>query len=309
MTGSKFLHAAASIAFLAAQPAVGQPGSFPCDDLGSGGYRVFEGLGPPAPARASGPVRLRRNAVLASEQRLLEVRWLTLDDSNLATGGGALPPVPFRAYTIDGQRRYCTTTVREELFGPAVGPGRFLLRCLTDADDDGRYEGFQAHGELVRINARSGRAGLPTGATPPTGTLARSVRLIEAPEVRDPDPGYAPRVRAELRVARVNATEVTLRHINQVDMYPANLPRYLRDAGDFRTLTLPLREGAWTAPDGWTILLERDGRQWQATVSDSWGAQASLQCGGSVVDTGTHYVVMGDGGMAILAKAGPSGSR
>jgi len=302
MTGFDVWGAAMLAAAMAAQPAADQPGAFPCGSLGNEGYKIFEGIGAPAEPPTAAPVRLKKNALLAVERYPLETRWLTFDDAALASDGGKLPPIPFRAFRIDGSRAYCTSTWREAVFGPRNQDGNYLLRCLVDEDGDARFESFRAHGELVSYNMRSGKTGKPTGAVPPTRRLPKAVALVESAAVRDPNAAFAPRLVTELRVVKLTAQDVTLGLETQVAMLPGRSGERFRGAGDVQTMTVPLREGTWTSPAGTSIVLTRNGRDWFAAVAGRSGPPARLQCGGSVVDTGTMFTIMSEGGMSVVSR-------
>jgi hypothetical protein len=291
--------AAALSAQAAAQPPV--PAS-PCERAADPerAYQIHEALGPAGATRAAAPVRLKRGAVIARETRPFAVRWMTLDDAALATANGTRPAIAFRAYRIAGAQAFCTTAVRDDLFAADTGPGRFLLRCLEDRDGDGRYESYRPNTELVAYNMRRGRIGAPSGAAPVSAPLPRPVRLVEGGQ--DVNAGMAPRVEAELRVVAIGPGEVTIRSSNSVAALPRALARMLRSDAGGTTFAVPLAEGTWTSPEGWTLSLARSGRNWAASAGGSWGARAAFLCGGTVVDTGSSYAVLGDGGYAIFAK-------
>ena len=116
--------------------------SFPCETLGDAeGLRIFDGIGP-AEAAPAEPIRLKQGARLARLAFPLTARASTFDDPALATDGGTVPAMSFRSFLINGRPRLCTPTLRESVFGPLNADGDFLLRCLLDRDNDGRFESF-----------------------------------------------------------------------------------------------------------------------------------------------------------------------
>lgn len=287
---------------MAAQSTGAATADFPCERLGDDGYRIFEGIGAPAGAQAPAAVRLRKGAVLAAERYPLQSRLLTFDDSALATDGGKVPALPFRAYRIDGKPTFCTSSWRETIFGSRDRDGNYMLRCLFDEDGDGRYERFRAYGELVSYNMRTGKRGQPSGSEPTRHDLPKAVALIESESVRDPNAAFAPRIVSEIRVGKVTANEVTLRFISHVATLPGRSGEIFRGASEPETVTIPLREGNWSSPAGRSIALSRKGRDWYATAAPASGSTARLLCGGSVVDTGTSFTIMSDGGMSVIGK-------
>jgi hypothetical protein len=295
--------ALALAATLSAQAAAQPPASTsPCEltSAPDGAFQIHEALGPASDVRRAEPVRLRRGAVIARETRPFAVRWMTLDDPALATANGTQPAIAFRAYRIAGAEAYCTTARRDELFAGETGPGRFLLRCLEDRDGDGRYESYRPHTELVAYSMRGGRIGTPTGAVPFSAPLPRPIRLVEGGQ--DVNALMAPRVEAELRVVAVGPSEMTVRSSNSVATLPRAVARMLRSESGGTTYAVPLAEGTWTSPEGWTLALARSGRNWTVAAGPSWGARASFLCGGTVVDTGSSYAVLGGGGHAFFEK-------
>jgi hypothetical protein len=273
--------------------------SFPCDKLGEESVRIFEGIGPAAEPAAAAPVRLKKGALIARERYPLVARWLTFDDLALATDGGKFPAVAFRAFRIEGKPSFCTSTVRENVFGPRQD-GTFLLRCLVDEDGDGRFESSRAHGELVSYNMRTGKTGRPTGTVPPLRPLSKPVALVENEAARDPSPLFAPRIVSELRVRAIGPETLTLVAATQVVMSPGPDGGRVEGGGDEQVMTLPLREGSWTSPSGRTILLARQGKDWHARLSGAAPAPVRLLCGGSVVTTGTLFSIMTEGGMSVV---------
>jgi hypothetical protein len=273
---------------------------FPCDKLGDGGFRIFEGIGPLAERKPAVPLRLKKGARFRRETYPLLTRWLTFDDQALATEAGKFPPMAFRAFRIDGERRYCTSMFRESVFGPRVADGNFHLRCLYDQDGDGRLDSYRAHGELVSYNMRTGKTGRPSGNTPPRRALPKPVTLIETGSTSDPNPAFAPRITEDLKVTKIGPGEVTLAAVAEVSTLPAGSG--LRGVGKGRTMTVPLREGLWTSPDGRTLELSRKGSEWFALLGGEPRSTAGLQCGGSVVVTGTQFTILSEGGMSVIER-------
>jgi hypothetical protein len=283
----------------AAAPEPVQP--FPCEKLEEEGLRVFEGIGPAAEAPAPAPILLKKKALLLRTRHPLLTRWLTFDDAALATDGGKLPPLAFRAFRIAGKVTFCTSTRRESVFGPNAQDGNFLLRCLVDEDGDGRYESHRAHGELVSYNSRTGARGKPTGAVPPLRALPRPVRLVESDAVKDPNAAFAPRILSELRVAAITDSDLVLAASSQVVMLPDPVGGRFR-GGEADRITVPLREGTWTSPAGQTLVLSRKGKAWYARPAPA-AVPGALLCGGSVVATGSAYSIMSEGGMSVIGRS------
>ncbi len=292
-------------AFLAAAQALAGADSFPCEKLGEEGVRIFEGIGPAAEPVAIAPIRLKKGVLLARERYPLTTRWLTFDDLDFATDGGKFPALAFRAFRIGGKSSFCTSTFRENVFGPRQD-GSFLLRCLVDEDGDGRFESSRAHGELVSYNMRTGKTGRPTGIVPPLRPLPKPVALVENEAATDPSPFFVPRIVSELRVRGVGPETLTLVAATEVAMTPGPGGGRVEGGGDEQVMILPLREGSWTSPSGRTILLSRTGKDWHARLSGAAPAPARLLCGGSVVGTGTLYSIMSEGGMSVVRGPDPT---
>ena len=283
-----------------ATPAAAQVASFPCEQLGDSGTRVFDAVGPAAAPRSSAPVRLRKNALLARERFPLEAASFTFDDAALATDGGTLPALSFGAYRIGGALRFCSQESRDGVFGPRNRDGMYMMRCLVDSDGDGRFEGFRAHGELVPIS-RSGKTGAPTGIVPPLHPLPRPVALVRSAAAPDAQLRDAPRLVVETRVSGLTATAATVRTRAQVMIYPGQSDE--RIGADYESVAaIPLREGRFELGFGRTILLARNGKSWQALLGGSTSAPAELQCGGSVVAVGSTFTILRDGGMSVLSR-------
>jgi len=292
-------------AAMTAQSTAAATMDFPCERLGDEGYRIFEGIGAPTEPQAPAAVRLRKGALLAAERYPLQSPLFTFDDGALATDGGTVPALPFRTYRIAGKPAFCTSTWRETIFGPKDRDGNYMLRCLFDEDGDGRYERFRAYGELVSYSMRTGKRGQPSGSVPTRHDLPRAVALIESASVRDPNAAFAPRIVSEIRVGKVTANEVILRFISRVATLPGRSGEIFRGASEAETVTVPLREGNWISPAGRSIALARKGTDWYATVAPASTSTALLLCGGSVIDTGTSFTIMSDGGMSVIGKGNP----
>lgn len=284
----------------AAQPAGEPAASFPCDKLPEGAL-LFEGVGAPTGPAATAAVALKKGARLTRHTYPLATRWMTLDDNVLATDGGKFPPIYFRPVWAEGQRRLCTSTVRDNVFGTPRSDGTYLLRCLVDQDGDGRFESSRAFLELVSYNLRTGKTGKPSGGIAPTRPLPKPVGLVEGGAGGERGPAWTPRVVEDLRVIEMTEAEVTLASRGFVQR-GAGAGGSLSGKGVGETFTLPLREGRWSGPDGLELVLSRKGKAWLASPAGSPRSGARLQCGGGAVQTGDEITLMTEASMNVLSS-------
>jgi hypothetical protein len=209
----------------------------------------------------------------------------------------------FRSFLINGRPRLCTTTLRESVFGPPNADGDFLLRCLLDRDNDGRFESFLAYADTVRFNRFTRRVEEPSNSFAQVRLLPKAVGLIEhRPQDRKTD--LIPRVIEDVRIAGITADRMTLAARAWVAMGPGS-DRALGSGGKGPTLDVPLREGIWTSPGGARLQLSRKGKDWFALALAPGRSSARLQCGGAVVATGTDYTIMSETGMSVVTEPRP----
>jgi hypothetical protein len=271
-----------------------------CAGIKGDDIKVFDAVIVASADTASAPLVKRKP--IARERFDLVTRWYTLADQGLATDGGKLPSVPFRAFRVGAERRLCTAHARETLFGKPLADPNFMLRCLVDADDDGRFEGYQASAELVSYDMRTMARGKPAGTLPPVRSFEKPITLVEASGLTEPNAAFAPRIVAEARVAEITSDAVIIERKMQVAMLPGRSGERFRDWADAERWTVPLRQGLWTAPDGTLLELVQGAKGWMVAAPKGWFAPPRLACGKSVVELPHSIAIVGEGGMAVLAK-------
>jgi hypothetical protein len=283
--------------------------ALPCALLDKTEVRLFDGFEPAIVRAASAkPVKLRKGAVLGEETRPLRTEWMTID----APPSGAAPaaiPMAFSPYLANGEKRFCTTMLRPEVFGADEGRNSYFVRCLVDTDGDGQYDHFHRYGELVATNFRTGKAAPSKGVVQTDVALPQPLRLVLRPEgAALPNAGFEPRVVRRLKVEAFGNDAMVVGLATDVSMVPQDFG--IGGRKPTQTVTVPLREGAQGAIGGWTISVKQGSGGWIATAAvDPTVPPASLACNGAVVLAGEDVTLLTAGGSQTFRRTSiPSGT-
>ena len=244
-------------------------------------------------------LRLQRKARL-QQSFALSAGSMQLPPGPLATHKGRPVDVRFqRTLSPDGTgERWCTSHTPDGLVGARDPDGTYLLRCLVDADGDGRHEALQAQGRLVPMNQRRSAAPVPPPAPRP---LPGPVTLVPAAAVRSTIPfGFAPRIIGELRVTEVGAAAAVIERKLQPAIFASDSFRSWADAERW---TVPLQAGEWTAPDGTHLWLAGSGKDWTVSAPGGWFRTPALGCRGAFVELPATFAVFGFGGFGTYRRA------
>jgi hypothetical protein len=279
---------------------------FPCDALSGAMLEVYEGFGEAAGAAAA-PVAARGGAVLLDRSVPLVARAFVI--AGAAAAGEAGQPMQFRKYRLGSATFYCTTTRSDALFGAGDREAQFMLRCLSDADGDGRYEGFARHGRLVPL---AGRRMLPGGEGESEGPpellpLRQAVTLAPAAGPVHDALGTPPRVRMRITMQSVRGDRAEIRFFTDVELGPS-MPRPFMGRSD-TVVAIRMTDGNEVPMLGTRIGFARQGRQWTAAARGGFGREPRLLCSGTVVEAGDAFAVFTPGGHVTFARSALPGAR
>lgn len=272
---------------------------FDCSELGSGMLDVFHSLGPVV-AEGGQEMSARAGAVLYLQHRTFVQDWRTLSDAGLATKGGTAPSMTFSPVSIDGDSLFCTMRQDEGLFGQLPDASRFWLNCLVDADNDGRFESFRRHGEMVPVNRNGSPKEQPKGDGNKVHPLLAPVTLIpvSAPVVGKNTMSY--RTVSRLSVTSVRKEGVNFRVIKSFQY--SSLSALANDFGDEERFTLPRQNGAEGSFGGYHIKLRQDGSKWMVQARAEAEPEGELLCDGRAIKVGTKLWFVYPGGMTAIER-------
>lgn len=277
--------------------------AFPCAILGKTEARVFEGFEPASASKGNlKPIKVRKGAVLGEEKRPIRTGWMMIDASSSSTKL-SLTPMVFAPYIIGSQTHLCTSMFRAEVFGETDDHNSYLLRCVLDADKDGRYDHFHRYAELVSTNLRTGKSEKGKGVEQTDNALPQAFRLVTlADGTAIPNAAFEPRVVQRLAIQAVSKDEMIVGLASDVSILPDAFDVRRKEAA--QRITIPLRDGAEGKVGGWTITVQQGGGGWTVTAqADPSMPPASFTCDGSVVVTGDSYTIVGAGGSKTLSLA------
>lgn len=285
---------------MAAALAGAEVSSFPCDKLRPVMFEVYEGFEPaPAPP---GPVKVKRKAVLYDGAAPLIARDYMLAEPTVAADKAIL----FHPYREGQERLLCTNSRSDALFGAGDEAAQFMLRCLVDADGDGRFEAFSRRVELFPFGKDGKFPNPPPTPAPVLGSpLPRPVTLVEkpGPALRAKGP-YQIAARSRIVVSRVEGNQVELSFSGE-----ASIADRLLSAGEETVYAVPMADGAVVPIGGTRIRFARRGSYWTAEALDGFGRAPRLHCSGSVAEVGDTFTLLGASQQTVITRASLAGAH
>ncbi|MEH3123499.1 MAG: hypothetical protein PGN16_16270 [Sphingomonas phyllosphaerae] len=275
--------------------------AFPCAILGKTEARIFEGFEPASEPKGNlKPIKVRKGAVLGEEKRAIRTGWMMIDPPSSSTKS-SLSPMAFAPYMIGSQTHLCTSMFRSEVFGQTEDQNNYLLRCVLDADKDGRYDHFHRYAELVSTNLRTGKSEKGKGVEQSDNALPQAFRLVTlADGAAIPNAAFEPRVVQRLAIQMVSKDEMIVGLASDVSILPDAFDARRNEAA--QRITIPLRDGAEGKIGGWEVTVQQAGGGWTATAHANPSIPpATFTCDGAVVVTGDAYTVVGPGGSRTLS--------
>lgn len=287
---------------LAANAATAQV-PFPCDKL-TGEHRIVAAIGPALSPATRSAVQVKKKAVVASQERPLLWHWSKPEGAIGAVVPYQNPQLFFRRYLIDGKVRNCAEGRRADVFGVNDASQHYLLRCLVDADGDGRYEAYRRYVELVRMDERSMKPGPSLGVAQVDQPLVQPFRLVPAAGAKAMNSAFEPRIRSFIRVKEVRKDTVVLQSHSRVETFPSEFDDNFGNPPSSPTVELPLQHGLDTLVDGTRIVIAGSSGKWTISAPDGFGETAQLICEGRVVETSSAFAILHAGALEIAQKGG-----
>lgn len=276
---------------------------FPCDKL-TGEHRIVAAIGPALSPATRSAVKVKKKAVVANQERPLLWHWSKPEGAIGSVVPYQKPQLFFRRYLIDGNVQNCAEGRRDDVFGANDAAQQYLLRCLVDADGDGRFEAYRRHVELVRMDERTMKPGPSLGVEQSDESLVQPFRLVPATEAKAFNSAFELRIRSVIGVKEVRKDTVVLQSHSRVDTFPRDLGDRSSNPPNSPTVELPLQHGLDTLVDGTRIVIAGSSGKWTVSAPDGFGETAQLICDGRVVETSAGFAILHAGAMTILQKGG-----
>lgn len=274
---------------------------FPCDKL-TGEHRVVAAIGQAlSPAKRS-PVQVKKKAVVASQEQPLLWHWSKPEGAIGGVVPYQKPQLFFRRYLIDGEVRNCAEGRRDDVFGVDDASQHYLLRCLVDADGDGRFEAFRRYVELVRMDERSMKPGPSLGVAQTDEPLVQPFRLVPAAGAKAMNSAFEPRIHSFIRVMEVRKDTVVLQSNVRVETFPREFDDSFGNPTNPPTVELPLQHGLDNLVDGTRIFIAGSSGKWTISAPDGFGETAQLICEGRVVETSSTFAILHAGALEIAQR-------
>lgn len=277
---------------------------FTCKGVNSHDLRVYRSLGPPENKAQIATVRVKKDAVIVHEERAFLADWFKPDGGV----GGVIPykqpQIVFSLYLIDGRERICSTQRHEDVFGSGEQKQQYQLRCLLDADGDGRFDAFHRYGELVSYNFYSGKTGTATGTLQVDHPLVQPLKLVTAEVPVPVTVGFVPVLRSVVQILDVTKSSVTLRATSQVAVMAFDPKRRsVDDQVPSTEIEVPLTDGTEALIGPTKVHIARTSSGWEISAPDGFVNEAKLICGGTVLETRQAFTVFQSGGFGILRRS------
>lgn len=300
---NKKLRAVGIAISLVAAPVVAEE-PFTCKEVSSRDLRVYRSLGLPVNKVQTASVKVKKGAVIVDEERAFLADWFKPEGGV----GGVIPykqpQIVFSLYLIDGQERVCSTQRHEDVFGSGEEKPQYLLRCLQDADGDGRFDTFHRHGELVSYNPYSGKTGTATGTPQVDHPLVQPLKLVTTEDPAVATARFAPILRSVVQILDVTKNSLTLRATSQVaGMAFDPKRRPVDDQIPSTEIEVPLNDGAEVLIGPTRVHIARTSSGWEVSAPDGFVNEAKLICGGTVLETPQTFTIFQGGGFGVLRRS------
>lgn len=276
---------------------------FPCDKL-TGEHRIVAAIGPALSPATRSAVKVKKKAVVASQERPLLWHWSKPEGAIGSVVPYQKPQLFFRRYLIDGSGQNCAEGRRDDVFGANDAAQQYLLRCLVDADGDGRFEAYRRYVELVRMDQRTMQPGPSLGVAQVDEPLVEPFRLVPAAGAKALNSAFEPRIQSFIRIKEVRKDTVVLQSHVRVETFQSELDDGFGNPADPPTVEVPLQHGLDTLVDGTRIVVAGSSGKWTISAPDGFGETTQLICEGRVVETSAAFTVLHAGAMTILQKGG-----
>jgi hypothetical protein len=277
--------------------------SFDCKQIGNGEYRVYQGLGDPKPQTPIGPVKIKKGAIIAYEDRPLLTEWYKPEGGVGGVIAYKQPQIAFSHYLVDGQEKFCSSQRHSDVFGAEEMVQQYYLRCLSDSDQDGKYDTFHRYGELVSYDFRTGKTGAATGAVQTDQSLILPFKLVSLENVTSQS-RYAEKVlRSMIDISELSKGSVTLRVASQATNkgFDEGKPTQF-ERSPSTEVVLPLIDGSVAMLDGTKVRVNRASSRWAISLPEGFATDARMICSGIALETPQSVSVFGGSSMYVLSR-------